>query len=287
MPSASRPSMSSSVQQERQALADRLRELREAAGLSGKGLAELVGWHPTKVSKLEHLVTSPSADDIRDWCRACGAPEEIDDLIASARAAASAYVEWRRVERTGLGQVQRAAVPLYERTRRFRIFEPGLVPGLFQTPEYAAALMATIISFSRIPDDLDQAVAARTERQRVLRKGGRTFAVVIEEQVLRSRLGDADVMAGQLGRLLTEMSSPNISLGVIPASAPRVAMWPVSGFWIFDDDRVTCEIPSAEITITRPGEVAVYARTFEALASMAMYGEHARRLILAALAELA
>jgi transcriptional regulator with XRE-family HTH domain len=287
MPSTSRPSSSSSVQQARQALADRLRGLREAAGLSSKALAELVGWHPTKVSKLEHLVTSPSAEDIRDWCRACGTPAEVDDLIASARAVASAYVEWRRVERTGLGRVQRAAAPLYERTRRFRIFEPGLVPGLFQTPEYAAALMATIISFSRIPDDLAEAVAARMGRQQVVHEGGRTFAVVLEEQVLRSRFGDAEVMAGQLGRLLTEMSSPNISLGIIPASVPRDAMWPVNGFWIFDDERVISEIPSAEITITQAGEVEVYARTFEALASMAIYGEHARTLILGALAELA
>jgi hypothetical protein len=46
MPSVSRPSASSRVQQERQALANRLRELRQAAGLSGKGLAALVGWLP-------------------------------------------------------------------------------------------------------------------------------------------------------------------------------------------------------------------------------------------------
>lgn len=255
--------------------------------MSSKALAELVGWHPTKVSKLEHVVTSPSFDDIRDWCRACGASSEIDDLIASARTVASAYVEWRRVERTGLGRVQRAAVPLYERTQRFRIFEPGLVPGLFQTPEYATALLTTIISFSRIPDDLTEAVAARMERQRVVHDGGRTFAVVIEEQVLRSRFGDTEVMAGQLGRLLTEMSSPNISLGIIPARASRTAMWPVNGFWIFDDERVISEVPSAEITITQPSEIEVYNRTYEALASMALYGEQARALILAALAELA
>ncbi|MCP9951665.1 helix-turn-helix domain-containing protein [Actinomadura madurae] len=286
MPSASRPSPSSNVQQARQALADRLRGLRESAGLSGKALAELVGWHPTKISKLEHLVTSPSFDDIRAWCRACDAPGEIDDLIASARTIASAYVEWRRVERMGLAKVQQAAIPLYERTRRFRIFEPGLVPGLFQTPEYAAALITTIISFSRIPDDLAEAVAARMERQHVLRDGRRTFAVVIEEQVLRSRFGDADVMAGQLGRLLTEMSSPNTSVGIIPTSVPRAAMWPVNGFWIFDQKRVVCEIPSAEITVTQPREIEVYTRTFEALSSMAVYGEHARALILAALSEL-
>jgi Domain of unknown function (DUF5753) len=39
-------------------------------------------------------------------------------------------------------------------------------------------------------------------------------------------LGDADVMAGQLGHLLEVMALPSVSLGVIPFTAPR-DMWPI------------------------------------------------------------
>ena len=51
------------------------------------------------------------------------------------------------------------------------------------------------------------------ERQRVLYTGGRQFRVVVEEQVLRTRVGHADVMAGQLDRLLAVMSLPRVQIG--------------------------------------------------------------------------
>jgi hypothetical protein len=75
------------------------------------------------------------------------------------------YVEWRRQTRTGMRQSQEAAVPLYERTRHFRIYEPGVIPGLLQTPDYARALMGATIAFQQIPDDTEEAVAARIGRQ--------------------------------------------------------------------------------------------------------------------------
>ncbi|WP_242907795.1 helix-turn-helix domain-containing protein [Actinomadura terrae] len=278
-----RKSPSSSVQAAKQVLANRLREIREEAGHTAKSLGEAVRWHPTKVSKLEHTVTSPSADDIRVWCEACGASDQVEDLIASARNVESAYVEWRRMERTGLRRVQEAAVPLYERTELFRIYEPALMPGLLQTPEYARALMRTIIDFSRIPDDLDGAVAARIARQRVLREGNHRFAVVLEESVLRTAFGDSEIMAGQLGHLLSVMSMTNMSLGIIPACSFREAMWPVNGFWLFDSERLTTELPSAQVTVTQPRELEVYIRTFDMLRSMAVFGEPARALVLNAL----
>ena len=67
-----------------------------------------------------------------------------------------------------------------------------------------------------LADDVDAAVEARMDRQRVLYTGERRFQVVIEEQVLRTRVGDADVMAGQLDRLLAVMSLPRVRIGIIP-----------------------------------------------------------------------
>ena len=45
------------------------------------------------------------------------------------------------------------------------------------------------IRFLDVPDDLDAAVAARMERQRVLYQAGKRFAVVLEEQALRTWFG--------------------------------------------------------------------------------------------------
>jgi transcriptional regulator with XRE-family HTH domain len=268
----------SSVQQAREALGQRLREVRVEAGLTARELGRLMGCHPSKISRIEHGTVAPSAADIRAWCERCGAADQVDDLIASLHAVEGMYVEWRRLERTGMRRNQQSRVPLYERTRLFRIHEPGIVPGLFQTPAYATALMGRIIAFSGIPDDLEQAVAARMARQRVVRSGDHKFAVVLEEWALRARIGTAEMMAGQLGHLIDVASWPSVSLGVIPMGVERV-MWSSPGFWIYDDERVVVETPTAELTITQPREIAVYARTFAELASMAVYGAAARSLV--------
>ncbi len=172
-------------------------------------------------------------------------------------------------------------MPLYQRTRHFRIYEPGVCPGLLQTPAYASALMGAIIAFQHIPDDTDAAVAARIERQQVLHQGG-TFAFLLEESVLRARVADDETMAGQLGYLLHATTLPSVSIGIVPTSAHR-AMWPVEGFWIFDEERVLVELVTAEVTVTQPREIELYARTFTTLATIAVYGAKARALITGAI----
>jgi transcriptional regulator with XRE-family HTH domain len=71
-------------QQAREALGSRLREIRLDARLTARALAQLTGWHFTKVSKLEHGTRRPSPDDIRAWCKYCQAEDQVIDLIATA-----------------------------------------------------------------------------------------------------------------------------------------------------------------------------------------------------------
>jgi hypothetical protein len=96
---------SSAAKQARLALGARMREIRRDAGLSGRALAAATGQHFTRVSKIEHGVQVPDEGDIRAWCRACGADDQVPDLIATARAVESAYLEFRRQSREGMGPV--------------------------------------------------------------------------------------------------------------------------------------------------------------------------------------
>ena len=277
---------SSSARQAADALGARLREIRKDAGLSGRALAAATGQHFTRVSKLEHGVQAPSDRDIRDWCRACGAEEQVPDLVATARSVQSAYLEFRRQARAGMKRVLGAhTVPLYERTSLFRIYEHNAIPGLFQTAAYCAAMLSFWIDFLDVPDDLAAAVAARIERQRVLYQAGKRFVVLLEEQALRTWFGTAEVQAGQLGRLLEVMSIPTVSLWIIPMMTKRTAV-ASAGFWIFDDSLVALETPTASIEVTRPQEIELYTKMFEHLKAPALYGAAARALIIKALGEL-
>jgi transcriptional regulator with XRE-family HTH domain len=277
---------SSSARQAQEALGARLREIRRDAGLSARALATATSQHFTRVSKIEHGVKAPSDQDIREWCRACDAEEQVPDLVATARAVQSAYLEFRRQARAGMKRVLGAhTVSLYERIEEFRIYEHNVVPGLFQTAAYCSAMLSFWVRFLDAPDDLDAAVAARMERQRVLHQAGKRFAVILEEQALRTWFGRAEVQAGQLGRLLEVMSIPTVSLGIIPMMTERGAV-PSAGFWIFDDSLVALETPTASIEVTRPQEIELYASMFEHLKGAAAYGAAARALIIRALGEL-
>lgn len=273
----------SSVQEARAALANRLRDLRLDAGITGKELAARCGWSVAKSSRIENAHTPPSDKDIRAWCQACGVADQAADLVAAGRQADAMYLQWKRVQRTGMRHLQEASTPLYERTRVFRVYASHVIPGYLQTPDYATALMGTIAAFRGTPDDVAEAVEARMRRSRVIHKGDHRFATLIEENVLRQKVGSVEVMAGQLGALLASMTLPSVSLGIIPAAASRErVMWPLEQFTIFDDTRVHVELLAAKVTVTAPSELDIYLRAFARLTDLAVYGAEVRNLIVKA-----
>jgi transcriptional regulator with XRE-family HTH domain len=256
----------------------RLREIRKEAGLTGRTLAVSMGCHFTKISRIENGSQAPSEDDVKAWCLACDAGSQIPDLIATARAIESMYVEWRRHTRAGLKRLMLTPVPLYEQTTLFQIYEHSAIPGLLQTAEYSAAILTYFIEFLDAPNDLDAALQARMERQKIIYSGNRRFVIVLEENALRIQVGSPDTMAGQLDRLLATISLPRVSLGIIPPTAPRRTFTQV-GFWIYDNAMVGVETPTAKLEITQPREIRLYTRMFEHLRQSAVYGAQARALI--------
>ncbi|GGK91040.1 transcriptional regulator [Planomonospora parontospora subsp. parontospora] len=277
---------SSNAQQALDVLGARLRQIRLDARLTGRDLARLAGWHSSKVSRIEHGRRSPSAEDVTVWCQQCDAHDQAVDLIASLQAIQGMFVEWRDMERSGLKVAQESVVPLWERTRHFRIYSSQLIPGPLQTGAYIAALLTSLMQRRGLPDDVDDAVRVRVEKQRIIEKSGRQFAVILEESVLRHPIGGTEVMIGQLGHLLTVSTLPSISLGIIPLGVDRSSMWPPEGFFMFDTAEVTVELVSGHLTITQPHEIAMYAATFAELAELAVHGKEARTLITKAIAAL-
>lgn len=149
---------------------------------------------------------------------------------------------------------------------------------MFQTAEYAAAILRMAADFREAGGDVGQAVAARMDRQRFLDHDDRSFSSVLEEAALRTVIGGRDVMLGQLDRMFDVMELPTVSIGIIPQVTVR-KFWPGEGFWIFDDHTVTVELTSVELTIARPEEIALYVRAFEWRRESAVYGDDARRLV--------
>ncbi|MFE4177443.1 helix-turn-helix domain-containing protein [Streptomyces sp. NPDC056909] len=275
-------SPSSSAQAAREALAVRLQHLRKDAGLSGKELSARCGWHPAKTTRIQKGDAPPSDTDIRAWCSACGADDQADDLIATARAVDSMYLEWRRLHKDGMRKVQEGWYALHGQTRVCRVYVSNVPPGFFQTPGFATALMGQITRFQGTPNDVTEAVAARVARSRFLYEGGHRYVVLMEESVLRYRTAEPDTMRGQLRHLLTVMPLASVSLGIIPFTAQRT-VWPLEAFYLHDDTMAVVETLTAEIKVKQPRELADYAKAFTRLAETAVYGDAARDLIQAAI----
>ncbi|MFI6576365.1 helix-turn-helix domain-containing protein [Nocardiopsis sp. NPDC050513] len=262
----------------RVSLGVRLRELRSEGGLSGRELSARLGWHPSKVSRLEHGKQTASVEDLRSWARVCGRAEAAEGLVAQRRSLETHYASWRRQLAAGHGPRQWAYGELDERTRRFRIFESACVPGLLQTADYARFMFRRGVRLHRTLDDGGEAVRARMGRQGILDLPDKTFHILLWEPALRLRLGSEDVMADQLTRVIAEIMRGRAEIGVIPLHTGMDVV-PSHGFWIFDDDQVLVETIGAELCLTDDDAVAPYQRVFAELTRSAVRGPAAARLV--------
>jgi transcriptional regulator with XRE-family HTH domain len=281
---------SSSAQAARQRLAGQLRELRLAAGLSGRAFAATAGCQPSKVSQVEKAVRPASAADIRLWCRVCGAsPQRTAELLTEQAAAARLWIAFRDLgRRAGLNATQKMlSGDMWERVRLFRAYQAKVMPGLLQTAAYMTGIMTGVRAERGVEvDDIAEAVAERAARQGYLHQPGRQFVFVIEEPVLRFRPYGPAVQRGQLTHLLEVMRLSSVSLGIIPLAADRRGRRPRESFDITDSDLVTIELLSGFLSLTHPEEITAYTAAWEHLYSIAVQGAAARALIRDALAAL-
>lgn len=267
-----------SVDEARTALGKRLRELREQAGLNGKRLAESLAWPASKVSKLELGRQSPTDDDLRAWANVTNSEAETDALLAWLHTLEIQHAEWKRVLKIGLGSHQKELIEQDAGTKLYRVFESAFIPGLLQTSEYARARFARAVIVHKTPNDVNEAVRVRMQRQEVLYRPEKRFHFVLTEAALRYRLCPIDAMLPQLDRLVSLSALRNLRLGIIGFTAPYDSD-PRHGFWLLDDDRVRVETFSAELNLRQPLEIALYSGVFGQLADVASYGREARTII--------
>lgn len=267
-----------SLHEARDALGKRLRELRQRANMSGRQLAESLSWPPSKVSKLENGRQTPADDDIRSWALATDSEGETEELLAALHTLEVQHAEWQRQLKTGLKPHQQEITELDARTRLFRAFESTFIPGLLQTAEYARSRFAQSLTLFKVRNDINEAVAARIQRQEILYRPDKRFHFVLTEAALRYRLCPPEVMLGQLDRLVSLSAMPNVKIGIIGFETAYVVA-PAHGFWLLDNDRVMVETFSAELNLAQPQEISLYSCIFESLAAVASYGRTARTII--------
>ncbi|GLY91511.1 helix-turn-helix domain-containing protein [Actinoallomurus iriomotensis] len=247
-----------------------LRSWRERANLTKLELAETLGYTPQLIGQLEAAKNIPSekfSEDLDTFFKTGGLFVELWKLIKDTRhliALPPGFSKYLELERT--------AARIYK-------FEALLVSGLFQTEDYARAIMSSPLT----PDVIDGILQARMERKEAFnRPAPPRISFIIEESALRRVIGSPEILRQQLAYLLELSERANINIQVLPQDTEHYVAFSGS-FTIlgFDDepDLAYIEAAGQGNLIAGAASVANCAMRYDLLRSHAYSVAESRRII--------
>lgn len=266
----------------RKALGRELRYLREAAGLSGRQLADIVGETQTDIHRMEKAsgktLSSFSAPLVWKWLTAVDADEAAHERVSIlVESVLRGDVTWREKlgDRTHLQDEIR---DLEAESSIIRDFQLSIIPGLLQTPEYARYIIRVADVEGVIVHE--ESLAGRLRRQEALYGSGRQFTFLISEAALHRPVGMPGLLAAQLDRIVSLAPLQAVDVAILPLGEPPEAV-PWSGFVIYE-----AEEPCVEVELTHPiemvcdpGQVQHYRDLYLAMWDRALKGSDAVTLL--------
>ncbi len=167
-----------------------LRQLREGAQVTVKAAAEALEWSPVKIWRIETGQTSMRSLDVEAMCKVYGAADEVTSALTSLARETKAKGWWHSYG-DAIPEWFELYVGLESAASRLRHYEPELVPGLLQTPAYAAEVFR-VGSPDRSDAEISRGVAVRLGRQAILTRKlppAPQLEIVLHESVLHRRFG--------------------------------------------------------------------------------------------------
>ncbi|HVB41119.1 MAG TPA: helix-turn-helix transcriptional regulator [Streptosporangiaceae bacterium] len=201
----------------RRRLAAELRAIRESKGKSGDTVAAALRWSPSKISRYELARTGMNLGEVEkllDYYEVTGSRRTL--LLDLAKDAAQKG--WWEEFADAISSDYQQFIGLEHEASSIAIWHVEVVPGLLQTESYARRIISGYSQVEPIaPGMIERLVKVRMRRQQTLnRKEDLQLSVILDESVLKRRIGDEAVMYEQLQRLAHEAERPNITLQILP-----------------------------------------------------------------------
>ena len=192
-----------------------LRRLRDHAELPAEDVATDLGWHRTKVIRIELGHSRVTPTDVRSLLTLYKASDEEQESLAALVRQARQKGWWN-----SYGDVLPDDYVGFEaEASSISSYESLLVPGLLQTEEYVRATIRSGRTTAD-PDEVDRIVAARLARKALLsRDVPPKLWIVLDEAAVRRLVGGPAVMRAQVARLIEACANPAIVVQVLPFSA--------------------------------------------------------------------
>ncbi|WP_329429496.1 helix-turn-helix transcriptional regulator [Streptosporangium sp. NBC_01495] len=264
------PGISSTVSP-KEYFAAEFRRRRKEAGLSQKELADRIGWSVSLVSMVElthRKAPREMTQQIDKVLKLDGALTNLWDLVSHV---GSQLPDWFRP----WIEIEREAETL-------RTWHPLVVTGLLQTRDYAEAILRGEPRIT--PEQLEEYVTARMERQAILDRANRPMLwAVIDEGVLLRPVGADGVMAAQLRHLAEIGERPDIAIQILPLDA-RTTSGINGGFVLAHARRGVVNAAyiesagSGQVT-DRPDEVAALTLRYDTIRAEALSQRESLKLI--------
>jgi transcriptional regulator with XRE-family HTH domain len=233
----------------RRRLAAELRAIRESTGKSGDVVANALKWSPSKISRYELARTGLKLQEVEkllNYYEISGSRRA--HLLDLARDAAQRG--WWEEYADGLSSDYQQFIGLEHEATSIAIWHVEVVAGLFQTEAYARHIIGSYSRVEPIPPGLvERLVRVRMQRQQVVtRDPDVQFSVILDESILRRRIGTDEVMYQQLQRLAQDADRPNVTLRILPLDTQHTVF--AESFVIFgfgpDDDAIFQDVVSSE-----------------------------------------
>jgi transcriptional regulator with XRE-family HTH domain len=271
----------------RRRLAAELREIRESKGRSGESVAAALRWSPSKISRYERARTGLRPREVErllDYYQITGARRAL--LLELAEDAAQKG--WWEEFADSLSEDYRQFIGLEHEANSIAIWHVDVVTGLLQTENYARHIIS---SYSRVepvtPGMIGRMVRVRMQRQQVLNRDELELSVVLDESVLKRRVGNDAVMYEQLQSLVQAADRPNLTLQILPLDAQHLVFG--ESFVLFgfgaDDDAMLQDVVSTEhlrsgFSLEGERETYLHRIAFRMLAEASLNPAASRELIL-------
>jgi transcriptional regulator with XRE-family HTH domain len=270
-----RPTASPLVQRRR--LRTELRRARSDARLTQEHVARAMDWSLSKIIRIETGAVGISTNDLKALLSLyqISDSDRIAELIELARA--SRQTSWSAKYRGDISPQFLQFIEYEEAASLLRTYEPLVVTGLFQTREYADAIIRRLAD-PDTPEELKQTrLEIRLARQQLLDQPSPPAVMcVLDEAVIQHVVGERDVALGQIDRLISLAARPNITLEIVPFSAGihpgMLESFVILEFPDPEDSDVLFAETSRDLIISHDeaGEISGYLEVFEDLRSISL-----------------
>jgi transcriptional regulator with XRE-family HTH domain len=270
-------------------LGQRLRQLREDAGVTPKAAAAVCEVSTSTLSKIETGKQQIRTLYVRALASLYGADDDmLGELLATAEEANQS--EWYVALASRVPKWFRQYLGYEAAATDISTYGVELVPGLMQTEEYARA-----IGRANQPDasdrDLDGYVALRRGRQaRLVGEDPPRLHAVLNEAVLRRLVGGPDVMRAQIDRILDLADLEHVTVQVLPfaagAHSAMTAPFTLLGFDIAEMATVYLENGRGAVYLDDLPDLDRYGWMFDQLTRLALTPEKTRDVLASMASEL-